>query len=303
MKLLERLNPEVGLHISWFFLAFGCMVIGLSQDFIPLWALGCISMGVLSVRCFAKAVGWVMKEARKPKEEMVTVYSGGKLYQVTRAAFNDPNFTFPGAGPATPAGSWPAPPKAKAKPTNNPAIDNLPLRQDVILGYRKYSIHWIDGHIALRGSFGGIWTERKMRASCGSLKGGLEEAARLCETHLAILDCQCGIYAYAEPQGLRTGEVSARVVGYGIVWPHTQGWRASEARIEELNYHPQSRSPYEKEIVKALEEQFGVPVRTPQPTLWDREDEPVNDPYFLPGVPGVVQRAGPSYASFWTSGG
>lgn len=135
----------------------------------------------------------------------------------------------------------------------NPSPSSLPLRTDVIRAYRAYNIKWDRGRPLLMGSRE-PWTTTDKTAACA---GNVTK----CEEHLSSLaECGCGIYALTKREDAYGGPVVADVVLFGIVWPHTHGYKASKARIESLAYTPSSDSQWEAEIVTALAAAYNVPV-------------------------------------------
>lgn len=193
-------------------------------------------------------------------------------------------------------GPWPP-----RTPTQTQA-EMLPLRDEIIQGYRSYSIEWEDGRPWLQGTMM-RWKSRRLSATCQTSSG--RGSADLCQTHLATLDdgCSCGIYAHKIPQAFRPGPVSATCVLYGVIWPHTAGYRASEARIESLRYHAMTSVPdsLEQELCDLLALHYEVPCEL---VAWPLHEIAFPDqPYFVSQGPGggVVHRAGPSYHSPWST--
>lgn len=140
-------------------------------------------------------------------------------------------------------------------------LDSITPVDEVVQGYRGYTLVWGKGGLCLRGTRV-EWPTATYVATCGS--GDTELAAY----HLGGKECQCGLYVFSnQPEVPEEFPIWAHCVAYGWVVPYERGWRAEKVRIDSLYYTPPANQIGVRQIAELLELRYEVPVR-----VWSTED-------------------------------
>jgi len=103
----------------------------------------------------------------------------------------------------------------------------------LLFGYRCFTL--ADGpansSVALRGSYGSIWSDKVYEAKCASIRG------KSFASHFATDRCSCGVWSYKgvpEADYLNKAHVVAMGTPYGIVNEYDYGWRSEKFELVKL---------------------------------------------------------------------